>query len=128
MCIRDSSRTVRWSNAAHPYPALVRADGTVELLHRTNDIPLGITQGFDRREHEDRLHEGDTLVLYTDGLVERRGQVLSTGLSHLTDALADGHTRTIVDLAEHVLSSLAPTPSDDVALVVVRVLPAGEGR
>lgn len=124
----DTSRTLRWSNAAHPYPAVVRADGSVELLRRTNDIPLGITQGFERREHEERLHVGDTLVLYTDGLVERRGEILSTGLDQLTDALADGHARTVVDLAEHILSSLVPTPTDDVALVVVRVLPAGDAR
>lgn len=120
----DTSRTATWSNAAHPYPALVRADGTVELLRHTNDLPLGMTEGTARRQHEERLDEGDTLVLYTDGLVERRGQVLSVGLADLTDALAGGHARSVVDLADHVLSTLAPSSADDVALVVVRVLPA----
>ena len=63
-------------------------------------------------------------MLYTDGLVERCGQILSTGLTHLVEALAGGHLRTVVDLAEHVLTTLAPSSADDVALVVVRVLPA----
>lgn len=114
-------RTVRWTNAGHPYPALVRADGSVELLQRRNDPPLGIRSDLQRTQHEVDLTCGDTLVLYTDGLVERRREHLSTGFAALREALTDGHTQSVVDLGQHVLDILAPTSADDVAIVVVRV-------
>lgn len=68
---------------------------------------LGTRTVLARTQHEIDLDPGDTLVLYTDGLVERRDEHLSTGFAELGD---------------HVLSTLAPSTADDVALVVVRVL------
>lgn len=117
----DGARTVRWSNAAHPYPALVRADGAVGLLRGTNDPLLGIRDDLRRTQHQTDLHLGDTLVLYTDGLVERRDEMLSTGFAALERALAGGHRKSVVELGESVLEALAPTSADDVALVVLRV-------
>jgi serine phosphatase RsbU (regulator of sigma subunit) len=66
---------------------------------------------------------GDTLVLYTDGLVERRGEDIDTGLRRLTDALAR-HTRLAPErLADMLLARLGVSSGgrDDVALVVVRL-------
>lgn len=115
------TRTVTWTNAGHPYPALVRADGTVELLQRRNDPLLGVRRDLTRTQHQIDLHPGDTLVLYTDGLIERRDKHLPAGFDALRAALTDCHARDVVDLGQHVLDTLAPTSADDVALVVVRL-------
>lgn len=122
-------RTVRWSNAAHPYPVLVRADGTVEVLQRANDIPLGILHTTQRTEHETQVHPGDTLFFYTDGLVERRHVPMADSMAALVAALDGAHERTLDELADHVLDALAPGQvEDDVALVLVRAFPEDEPR
>jgi serine phosphatase RsbU (regulator of sigma subunit) len=79
---------------------------------------LGVRTVLARTHHEIDLDPGDTLVLYTDGLVERRDEHLSTGFA----ALSHGQARGVAELGDHVLSTLAPSTADDVALVVVRVL------
>jgi len=119
---RPGARTVLWTNAGHPYPAVVRADGSVELLQRRNDPILGVRTDLARTQHEIDLDPGDTLVLYTDGLVERRDEHLSTGFAALRAALSHGQARGVTELGDHILSTLAPSTADDVALVVVRVL------
>lgn len=117
-------RTLRWSNAGHPYPVLLRADGTVELLHRPNDVLVGLLPTAERHDHEVELRDGDTLFLYTDGLVERRGVLLSTSIDLLTRTLAGRQGLSVDDLADHVLATLAPgAEADDVALVLVRAMP-----
>jgi len=117
-------RTLRWSNAGHPYPVLLRTDGTVELLHRPNDVLVGLLPTADRHDHEVELRDGDTLFLYTDGLVERRGVLLSTSIDLLTRTLAGRQGLSVDDLADHVLATLAPgAEADDVALVLVRAMP-----
>lgn len=83
---------------------------------------LGARTVLARTQHEIDLDPGDTLVLYTDGLVERRDEHLSTGFAALRAALSHGQARGVAELGDHVLSTLAPSTADDVALVVVRVL------
>lgn len=122
-------RTLRWSNAAHLYPILIRADGTIEVLKHTNDIPLGIMHTTHRVEHERHLHPGDTLFFYTDGLIERRSVPMSQSTASLLDALAGAHERTLDELADYVLQTLAPGQvEDDIALVLVRPFPEDEPR
>jgi serine phosphatase RsbU (regulator of sigma subunit) len=66
---------------------------------------------------------GDTLVLYTDGLIERRDEDIYTGLAHLTNALAQDTALAPDQLADTLLSRLgvANGASDDIALVVIRL-------
>ena len=66
---------LRWSNAGHPPPVLVDGDGLVSTLETPPDRPLGIGADRPRSETELVLQPGTTLILFTDGLVERRGQV-----------------------------------------------------
>ena len=65
---------VRWTNAGHPAPLLLRPDGRTELL-ADHDALFGfaITDGLTRTDHELVVEPGSTLFLYSDGLVERPG-------------------------------------------------------
>ncbi|MFD4689157.1 PP2C family protein-serine/threonine phosphatase [Streptomyces sp. NPDC058463] len=116
------SRTVTYSSAGHPPPALLQADGTVEFLDRATDPPLGARfEHIPRIQAEASFSEGASLVLYTDGLVERRHEDIDTGLHRLADCLSR-HRRADADtLADTLLAELIPPGgnTDDTALVVV---------
>ena len=87
--IDTRSRPITYSSAGHPPPVLVHSDGTCDLLDHATDPPLG-ARAPARPPPAGHLPytPGDTLVLYTDGLIERRGEDIDTGLHRLTDALA----------------------------------------
>ncbi|MFE2023059.1 PP2C family protein-serine/threonine phosphatase [Streptomyces sp. NPDC059499] len=118
------SKLLVYSSAGHPPPALLHSDGTCELLENATDPPLGA-----RPEHVPRpqastpYRPGDTLVLYTDGLIERRGEDIDTGLDHLKEALGDMPEFTPDQLADTLLERLgvAGGGHDDIALVIVRL-------
>ncbi len=114
-----------WSNAGHPPPMLVTGDGRVSMLASADpDLLLGLDPDTRRNETELTLHPGSTLLLYTDGLVERRGQPLDEGLSRLHDLLVElvGQDLGLDDLCDEVLARmLTDRPEDDVALVAVRL-------
>ncbi|WP_083941584.1 SpoIIE family protein phosphatase [Sanguibacter suarezii] len=120
----NGTHRIQWSNAGHPPPVVVRRDGEVEPLRTANDLLLGIT-AVDRVDHTTTLSTGDTLFLYTDGLIERRGQPMSESLARLLEALVGAHRLTLDEVCEHVLSLLAPgaDADDDVALVLLRPAP-----
>ncbi|MFR9780398.1 SpoIIE family protein phosphatase [Micromonospora sp. MS34] len=110
---------LRWSNAGHP-PALLRGpDGGVRLL-ADHDLMLGVQPGAPRREQTVQVPAGSTLVLYTDGLVERRADVLDEGIADLMlrlEQVGDAPPDRLCDL----LLDLAPVDhEDDIALLVMR--------
>ncbi|WP_088290765.1 SpoIIE family protein phosphatase [Kineosporia sp. A_224] len=120
-----SPTVLTWANAGHPPPLVVGADGTVSpLATPANDLLLGVLPDAPRTEHTRALTPGATVLLYTDGLVERRGQSIDDGLARLEDLLAvpGTHLLGLEDLCDRVMSRLVdPTPQDDVALVAVRL-------
>ncbi|MFF9056646.1 PP2C family protein-serine/threonine phosphatase [Streptomyces erythrochromogenes] len=117
-------RTLTYSSAGHLPPALCDPDGTVVFLDRATDPPLGA-----RPEHAPRpqartdFTEGSVLVLYTDGLVERRREDIDTGLGRLADALARHRAADPSAIADALLAELVPPVgvTDDTALVVLRL-------
>ena len=117
-------RTVRWSSAGHLPPVVVRADGTVEVLTVRNDLPLGLRPGAGRHDHTVELGTDDTLVLYTDGLVERRGHSIRDDVAALADALRGLAGASLDDVVRTALSQVLPGDGeDDVALVALRTGP-----
>ncbi|MEO7745628.1 MAG: PP2C family protein-serine/threonine phosphatase [Actinomycetota bacterium] len=117
----DGSWQLRWTNAGHPPPLLVR-DGQAEFLETEIDLMLGVDPTSPRHDHERRLVPGDVLVLYTDGLVEVRGASLDDGLELLSQVAA-GHAAKHPDaLADVLLSRLGSGGADDVALLVLEVV------
>jgi PAS domain S-box-containing protein len=118
--------TVRWANAGHPPPLLVTADGEVTVLTAAagSDLLLGLDPAAVRHEHRATLPPGAVLVLYTDGLVERRTQHLDDGIAelagHLTDLTRSGLP--LEAMCDALLERMVPDHAeDDVALLAVRV-------
>ncbi|MCZ2807156.1 PP2C family protein-serine/threonine phosphatase [Modestobacter sp. VKM Ac-2983] len=117
----DGTRLLRWSNAGHPPLLLARADGGVVLLDRTPESLLGIAPGAPRTDHTVRLCPGDTLLFYTDGLIERRGAPLDDGLAWLVGELSRTGREPLDRLCDDLLGQLGGRVDDDVALLAVRV-------
>jgi PAS domain S-box-containing protein len=113
--------SVRWSNAGHPPPVLLLADGTVTVLERRPEMLLGVHPAVSRTDHDLLLPEGATLLLYTDGLVERRGEDLDTGTQRLCATAAELAGLPIEELCDALLDRLGDALDDDVALLAVRV-------
>jgi len=116
-------RRLRWSNAGHPPPIVLTADGHVAVLGgRVGDLMLGVDATAERAESTVDLLPGSTVLLYTDGLVERRGSTLDEGMARLTAAVRALTGRSLDELCDALLERmLEGTPQDDVALVAVRV-------
>ena len=73
-------------NAGHPPPVLLAADGQIELLEHPSTLILGVGGG-QRAVRSAEFRPGDRLLLYTDGLVERRGEDADTAMARLITAL-----------------------------------------
>ncbi|HSX96620.1 MAG TPA: SpoIIE family protein phosphatase [Streptomyces sp.] len=118
------SHTITYSCAGHPPPALVHPDGTVTFLDHATDPPLAArpTQAA-RPQVRTAFVEDSTLVLYTDGLIERRTEAIDTGLERLADSLARHRKHDPETLADALLADLLPLSgnTDDTALIVLRL-------
>lgn len=122
-----SSGRFRWSNAGHPPPLLLR-DGRVTFLDDGAGVLLGVSGGEGMEEAAIDLLEGDLLVLYTDGLVERRGESLQAGLARLSAVVATTPAADAGALCEALLEALVPSTAsrdDDLAILVARVWSGG---
>ncbi|HET6358955.1 PP2C family protein-serine/threonine phosphatase [Streptomyces sp.] len=118
------TRTVTYSSAGHPPPALLRADGTVQFLDEATDPPLGARPDHLPRPQATAVFtEGATLVLYTDGLIERRREDIDTGMRRLADSLTRHQGADPEALADALLLELLPSGgvTDDTAFVIVRL-------
>jgi anti-sigma regulatory factor (Ser/Thr protein kinase) len=111
-----------YSSAGHPPPILVHADGTTELLDDGHTIALGVRPDWTRPQGSVTMPARATLLLYTDGLVERRRSALEVGLDRLTTAVQHGRASALEDLADQIMTSLAPGGGyqDDVVLLLYR--------
>ncbi|MFJ4467537.1 PP2C family protein-serine/threonine phosphatase [Streptomyces sp. NPDC089424] len=124
--IDEITCTITYSRAGHPPPLLLDADRrTVLVLDQVADPPLGaLAPQAPRTQATLAYRPGATLVLYTDGLIERRDQDIDTGLTHLTQSLARHGHLSPEPLADALLTDLPPLqngPDDDIALVVVQL-------
>jgi sigma-B regulation protein RsbU (phosphoserine phosphatase) len=110
-----------WSNAGHPAPVLARADGSTLLLDRPPDRLLGVSPGVPRHDHAVPLQPGDTVVFYTDGLVEHRDMALDEGTARVLEELGRIGREPLDRLCDDLLAVLSGPIEDDVALLVVRI-------
>ncbi|MEV7420647.1 SpoIIE family protein phosphatase [Streptomyces sp. NPDC089919] len=121
------SRRCTMARAGHLPPLVVRPDGTTEIVELPAGPPLGLG-GMPFETAELLLAEGSQLVLYTDGLIEKRTRDIGDGLELLRTALSHPD-RDPAESCRAVLERLLPArPADDVALLVARTRTLGSDR
>ncbi|GAA0919806.1 hypothetical protein GCM10009549_38110 [Streptomyces thermoalcalitolerans] len=124
------SRRCTLTHAGHPPPAVVAPDGTVTFVDLPPAPPLGLG-GTPFETVELELAEDSRLVLYTDGLIEKRSQDVDVGLDALRTVLARAARADLApeDTCEAVLGALLPDrPADDIVLLVARTHALGPDR
>jgi GAF domain-containing protein/anti-sigma regulatory factor (Ser/Thr protein kinase) len=112
----------RYTVAGHPPPLLVLPDGTVEYLEGGRSLPLGVGADVHYQQDVLQLEPGALVVLYTDGLVERRDSSLDDGLARLREAVARA-PREPEQLVDAVIAECLGDAerADDVAVLAVRL-------
>ncbi|WP_267595948.1 SpoIIE family protein phosphatase [Carbonactinospora thermoautotrophica] len=109
------------ANAGHPPPVLRYPDGGAAPVDLPRGVPLGVG-GVSYQATEIELPEGATLVLYTDGLIEQRGQDIEAGIERLCRVL-DARGGALEQVADDVISALhRGNVDDDVAMLIARVI------
>jgi serine phosphatase RsbU (regulator of sigma subunit) len=118
---RPSSGALRWASAGHLPALLRRADGSSLFLEGGRSVPLGALAHVAFEADETTLAPGDTLMLFTDGLVERRGVPLDESLEQLRLVAPVGGDAAV--LCDAIVDALLPegTEADDVAVLTARV-------
>jgi PAS domain S-box-containing protein len=113
---------VVYSSAGHPPPILIQPDRTRLLLEGAQATPLGLAYDRARPESRASLPPRATLLMYTDGLVERRREALDDGIARAAGVMQDNGSATLDDLAKMIMSRLTPSDGyqDDVALLLYR--------
>ncbi|WWM22657.1 SpoIIE family protein phosphatase [Streptomyces sp. B21-104] len=122
--IDTRSELIMYSSAGHPPPVLRHCDGSCELLDQATDPPLGARPHHVPRPQAGLPYtRGDTLVMYTDGLIERHDEDIDVGLARLSTALTQEGSLSPDRLADALLDRLgvAGGAADDIALVVIRL-------
>ncbi|MGZ4649862.1 MAG: SpoIIE family protein phosphatase [Kineosporiaceae bacterium] len=118
----DGSRIVRWSSAGHLPPLLRGPDGRITRLDAPPETLLGTGGRHLRTDSEARLRAGDTLLFYTDGLVEQGRTLIDEGIDRLFAVFADVGHLPLGPLSDALLGRIVGGRSDDdVAIVAVRV-------
>jgi PAS domain S-box-containing protein len=118
---------LRWVNAGHLPPLMLVGDRRPNFLEGNGSVPLGVLPFPPYEEVSVRMEPGSTIVLYTDGLVERPGEHIDEGMSQLAT-----HVREAPDdaeaLCDHLLRALVPHGGapDDVALLALRNVPMAD--
>jgi serine phosphatase RsbU (regulator of sigma subunit) len=113
--------SARFASAGHPPPLLIHPGGRAEYLEGGRSVPLGVPSGkYEERAVE--LEPESTVLLYTDGLIERRDVGLEVGFERLVEAASDANGD-LEAFASHVISEMVGNERrrDDVALIALRV-------
>jgi serine phosphatase RsbU (regulator of sigma subunit)/anti-sigma regulatory factor (Ser/Thr protein kinase) len=118
---------LRWVNAGHPPPLLLSDTGLPQFLEGGSTVPLGVLPFPEFEEVTVDIDQGATIVLYTDGLVERPGEHIDTGLDRLAEVVRDGvgDPQQLCDLLLYRLVPEGGAP-DDVALLTLQTIPMGD--
>ena len=121
--------TVVYTNAGHPPPIVLRVDGSTEYLESGRSVPIATVRSAEYHDAMTHLSPGDTLFLYTDGLIEERRRSIDEGLQSLEDAVSRG-PKPLEELCDFILKEILSGRDavDDTALVALRLLePEAEG-
>lgn len=121
MIVEPGALKLTYARAGHPYPLVVGSAGTA-WLEEAGGPPLGFLPEPDHSNAVHELQGDEIIVLYSDGLIERRGESIDTGLHRLAAETSRLRHLPVDDIADGLLAGLLPdTPDDDVVLVVKQV-------
>ena len=121
--VLDQDRpALRWAQAGHPPPVLV-SGGAARLLARPSGLLLGAVPTAQYDLGEEELAAGDVLFLYTDGLIEQRGESIVDVLREFVATLGPPHGQelTAAAQADQILANAVSDTEDDACLVAVRI-------
>jgi GAF domain-containing protein/PAS domain-containing protein len=121
----DETGRVLHASAGHPPLVIVPRSGPLRMLERGRRPLLGYGADADTEVEVANLALGDTLVLYSDGLIERRRRSFDTGLHELREILDDLRDRDVDVICREVIDrmSVHADAEDDVAVMVLRHVP-----
>jgi anti-sigma regulatory factor (Ser/Thr protein kinase) len=122
LCAMVDGDVVRYSSAGHVPAVLVQPDGGYRFLHEGRSVPLATMDVAPRPEATIDLEPGATLLLYTDGLIERRDESLDAGFDRLARILVEHRLLDGEAFIDRAMSELLPGGghADDVAVVAYR--------
>src|SRR5690606_20148774 len=124
-----------WARAGHPPPLVAGPHGCRRLEDATGTV-MGVRARPPYTAGTATIEPGESILLYTDGLVERRGELVDDGIDRLAEIAARHHALSPDALTDALLAGAldgnhantaaggAPDPVDDVALIVARLVPA----
>ncbi|WP_229759007.1 PP2C family protein-serine/threonine phosphatase [Peterkaempfera bronchialis] len=113
--------TLTWTNAGHPPPLLTLPDGTAQLLEGGHAPILGLDPATPRTDAHIAVPPGATVLLYTDGLIERPGEDIGHGFTRLRQHAANLASAPLSVFCDELLDRLTTGYQDDVALLAFRV-------
>jgi serine phosphatase RsbU (regulator of sigma subunit) len=125
LLLDPATGTAVYANAGHVAPLLIHAVGSTEWLAAGNSLPVGALTDTSWPEQAVSLVPGDTLLLFTDGLIEERTRPINAGLERLRQVAADVATLDVDDLCDRIVAvfTAADQRDDDIALLAVRWSP-----
>ena len=117
----DESGGLQYGLAGHPPLVLIPANGPVRMLDRGRRPLLGFSLPSEGSSVSDRatFRAGDVVVMYTDGLVERRGESIDAGFDRLLLTVEELRDLPPAELCDQLIVRLAGSQRDDIAVVVV---------
>ncbi|WP_406002513.1 SpoIIE family protein phosphatase [Streptomyces sp. NBC_00829] len=115
-----ADRTLCWASAGH-LPLLLLREGRARLIDTPRNILLGAVPTAAYHETTTQLMPGDTLLLYTDGLIERRHDALDEGLETLRRAAEELSGCEAEEQADRLLSAATGDTDDDTSLIAIHI-------
>jgi serine phosphatase RsbU (regulator of sigma subunit)/anti-sigma regulatory factor (Ser/Thr protein kinase) len=130
MVLDPHGRGYSLASAGHPPPLVLEDDGTVDLIEDGRGPPLGAVADAVYAQTTGELPARSTVLLYTDGLVERRDRWIDEGIERLSMEARAAAGSTPAELVERLVAALVPGGggSDDVALLALGLTPASKDR
>ncbi|MFD4694528.1 PP2C family protein-serine/threonine phosphatase [Streptomyces sp. NPDC058463] len=123
----DEPWQLHYAVAGHPEPLLVTWEGETRFLDGGRSMMLGVDPDEHRPDDTEALPPNSTVLLYTDGLVERRDEMLDRGLARLRQHASALAREPLETFCDELLNGLAAAGTDDVALIAVRIAAPAAG-
>jgi GAF domain-containing protein len=118
--LHPTTGQLRWASAGHVPPLLVHRQGPTTVLEAERSTALGTPRLPASQDQHLVLQPGETLVLYTDGVVERRRASIDDGIARLVATVDHHRSGSLDELADIIIEKLCAHPLDDCCLLLIR--------